>query len=132
MAKKNKARISMGDPGHVRDMADNPSYRAAYENRRLIHEVAIAVRGMREAARLTQEQLANAIGSSQPVIARLERGLDQRVPRFDLLRRIGLVLGKQLKWVFDEATEETTPLVEVAPPSKQRRAAEKESRPEEK
>lgn len=78
----------------------NPAYRRAYENHRLIKEVAIQVRAMREGAGMTQAQLASAIGSSQPVIARLERGTDQRAPRFDLLRRIGEALGKQLRLVF--------------------------------
>lgn len=108
---KKKARIGMGDRGHARDIK-NPVYRAAYENRRLIAEVAIAVRSLRESANLTQAQLAAQIRSSQPVIARLERGLDQRVPRFDLLRRIGEAVGKQLKWVFANPSESTA-LVEV-------------------
>jgi DNA-binding XRE family transcriptional regulator len=112
--KKAKARIAVGDPGHDRDMK-KPIYRAAYENRRLIQQVALKVRSMREGRGLTQEQLAKLIGSSQPTIARLERGLDQRVPRWDLLRRIGLALGKQLKWVFADPPEDSDgeELVEV-------------------
>lgn len=112
MAKKRKARIAVGDAGHARDMA-SPVYRAAYENRRLIAEVALAVKSMRESAGLTQAQLAKAIGSSQPTIARLERGLDQRTPRWDLVRRIGLALGKQLKWVFANPKDDDGSLVEV-------------------
>jgi ribosome-binding protein aMBF1 (putative translation factor) len=108
---KKKVSISIGDPGHDKDMK-NPAYRAAYENRRLIHEVALTVKSMRERAGLTQQRLAEAIGSSQPVIARLERGRDQRIPRFDLVRRIGLALGKQLKWVFEDVRN-GEPLVEV-------------------
>jgi DNA-binding XRE family transcriptional regulator len=127
MAKKRKARIAVGDAQHVRDMA-NPAYRAAYENRRLIAEVALAVKSMREGAGLTQAQLAKAIGSSQPTIARLERGLDQRTPRWDLVRRIGLALGKQLKWVFANPTDDPA-LVEIEAGSR-RRTGERERRPE--
>lgn len=58
------------------------------------------IRRLREAAELTQEQLATAIGSTQPVVARLERGADQRVPRVDLLRRIAAACGRQVKIVF--------------------------------
>lgn len=111
MAKAKKARIRIGDAGHEKDMA-RPAYRAAYENRRLIHEVAIAVRTMRESTGLTQQQLANAIDSSQPVIARLERGLDQRVPRFDLVRRIAEALGMRLRWVFAKPSKDAT-LVQI-------------------
>src|SRR5437660_10800292 len=128
MAKKRKARIAVGDVGHARDMA-NPVYRAAYENRRLIAEVALAVKSMRESAGLTQLQLANAIGSSQPTIARLERGLDQRTPRWDLVRRIGLALGKQLKWVFANPTDDA-PLVEVEGGAFTFRRRQSERRPE--
>ncbi len=113
MAKKGKARVTVGDARHAKAM-ENPVYRVAYENRRLIQEVAHAVRSMRESTGLTQQQLATAIDSSQPTIARLERGLDQRVPRWDLLRRIGLVLGKQLKWVFEDATGAGQELVRVS------------------
>src|SRR5689334_9398522 len=75
-------------------------FRVRFEQRRLVHEVAVAVRSMRMGAGVTQAQLAKAIGSSQPTIARLEKGLDQRTPRWDLLRRIALALNKQLKLSF--------------------------------
>jgi len=130
---KGKPRISFNNDRHARALRGSAEYRTAYENRRLIAEVAIAVKGMREGAGLTQQQLANAIGSSQPTIARLERGLDQRVPRFDLLQRIAWALNKQLKWVFADRAE-GMPLVEVARTPRQRRAAadNKESRAQEK
>ena len=78
----------------------DPEFRFHFEQRRLIHEVAIAVRSLREQAGLTQARLASMIGSSQPAIARLEKGLDQRTPRWDTLQRIAAALGKQLRLVF--------------------------------
>ena len=42
----------------------------------------------------------------------MERGLDQRTPRWETLRKIGLALGKQLKLSFVEADGDE-PLVEV-------------------
>ena len=50
-----------------------------------------------------QAQLAKMVGVSQPMIARMERGLDQRTPRWETLRKVGLALGKQLKLSFVEA-----------------------------
>jgi ribosome-binding protein aMBF1 (putative translation factor) len=89
-----------------------PKFKAEFERRRLVHEVAVAVRAMREEAGFTQAQLAAKIGVTQPVIGRLERALEQRRPRFDLLQRIGQALGRQLKFVFVKAAKEQ-PLVEV-------------------
>src|SRR5712664_1744872 len=71
-----------------------------FGQRRLVHEVAIAVRSMRMGAGLTQAQLAKRVGTSQPTIARLEKGLDVRTPRWDTLQRIASALGRQLKLKF--------------------------------
>jgi len=57
------------------------------------HQLARLV-GEREAG-LTQAQLAALIGVKQPMTARVERGPDPRTPRWDVLRRVGLVRGKQ-------------------------------------
>lgn len=107
---------------------EDPEFRHAFEQRRLVHEVAIVVRGMREQAGLTQAQLAKLVGVSQPMIARMERGLDQRTPRWETLRKVGLALGKQLKLSFVEADGDE-PLVEVdgLPPSGIPIAAERRS-----
>lgn len=78
----------------------DPEFRYLYERRKLIQEVAIAVRGMRQGAGLSQAQLARMIGVSQPMIARLEKGTDQRTPRWDTLRRIAIALGRQMKLSF--------------------------------
>ena len=91
-----------------------PAFRHAFEERRLIHEVALAVKGMRMAAGLTQAQLARRINSSQPMIARIEKGLDQRTPQFDTLQRIATALGRQLKLVFLLPSKNAT-MVEIEP-----------------
>ncbi len=74
----------------------DPEFRHHFEQRRLIHEVAMAVRQMREAAGLTQAELAARIGVKQPMIARVERGSDRRTPSWDVLRRVARAVGKQL------------------------------------
>ena len=109
------------------EMMGDRVFREEYERRRLVQELAMAVRSMRESAGLTQEQLATRIGVTQPVIGRLERALEQRRPRFDLLQRIAFALGKQLKFVFTTATTEE-PLVEVQAPRRERSAKGAESR----
>src|SRR5438105_15635616 len=66
-------------------------------------------------AGLTQAQLATRIGTSQPTIARLEKGLDVRTPRWDTLQRIARALGRQLKLKF-AAPSDDDELVEVEQP----------------
>lgn len=106
----------------AKSLAD-PEFRHHFEQRRIIQEIAVAVRGMRESAGLTQDQLARAIGSTQPSIARLEKGLDQRTPRWDTLRRIAVALNKQLKLVFTEPSDSAA-LVEVKGSARGGRRAE--------
>src|SRR5438128_8725369 len=53
--------------------------------------------------------------SSQPTIARLEKGLDVRTPRWDTLQRIARALGRQLKLKF-AASSDDGELVEVEQP----------------
>ncbi len=91
----------------------DPEFRHHFFQRRLAHEVAIAVRSMRASAGLTRAELAKRIGSSQPAIARLEKGLDRRTPQFDTLQRIAASLGRQLKLVFQPEAASTEGLVEV-------------------
>jgi ribosome-binding protein aMBF1 (putative translation factor) len=90
----------------------DPAFRREWEARRVVAELAMALREMREEAGLTQAQLAALIGVKQPMIARVERGTDPRTPRWDVLRRVGLALGKQL--VLDFVTSRrVVPLVKV-------------------
>jgi transcriptional regulator with XRE-family HTH domain len=105
---------------YLEDQLRDPDVASAYFTRRLIQEVAAAVRGMRESANLTQQQLAELIGSSQPTIARLERGLDQRLPRWDLLNRIGLALGRQLTISFEPSGARDRLVVVKAPSPRHR------------
>ncbi|MFT3913408.1 MAG: helix-turn-helix transcriptional regulator [Anaeromyxobacteraceae bacterium] len=102
----------VGLDAYLGQQLEDPGFRHAYEQRRLVHEVAIVVRSMREQAGLTQAQLAKLVGVSQPMIARMERGLDQRTPRWETLRKIGRALGKQLKLSFVDADGDEA-LVEV-------------------
>ncbi len=110
--KKTKRPAGVGLDAYLGKQLEDAEFRHHFEQRRLVHEVAIVVRSMREQAGLTQSQLAKMVRVSQPMIARMERGLDQRTPRWETLRKIGLALGKQLKLSFVEADGDE-PLVEV-------------------
>ena len=97
---------------YLRGQMKDPEFRRAYEARMVVAEVAMAVRRMREEAGLTQAQLAALIGVKQPMIARVERGSDPRTPRWDVLRRVGLALGKQLVLEFVTSSRRI-PLVQI-------------------
>lgn len=101
--KKGKGTTGVALDAYLGRHLKDPEFQRHLEQRRLVHEVAIVVRSMREQAGLTQAQLARMVGVSQPMIARMERGLDQRTPRWETLRKVGRALGKQLKLSFVEA-----------------------------
>lgn len=97
----------------VTEQRKDPSFRAHFEQRRLVMQIAVAIREMREAAGLSQEQLARKIGASQPLIARLENGTGYRTPKWETLRKIGLALGMELTLSFLTSAKTAHPLVEI-------------------
>ena len=72
-----------------------------FERERAISEIARLVRDARIKAGLTQAELAHRAKTSQTVIARLESGLDQRIPSLDLLERIASALKAKLMLRFE-------------------------------
>jgi transcriptional regulator with XRE-family HTH domain len=77
---------------HVTEMeANDPAFREARERSRPQFEFRKALIGARLNAGLTQKQLADRMGSTQPTIARLESGLS--TPSLGTLHRLADVLG---------------------------------------
>ena len=74
--------------GLIEKLLKDPEVRICFEIERARTELAAAVRGARQKADLTQAELADRIGTSQSVIARLESGDDQRTPSLPLLAKI--------------------------------------------
>jgi ribosome-binding protein aMBF1 (putative translation factor) len=91
-------------PGHVRwstfrDRAlQNPEVRAGYERADRAIRFGMAVRAAREAAGLSQAELATRIGSTQPSLARLEAGGTD--PKLSTIHKIGDALGAPLVLEF--------------------------------
>lgn len=67
-----------------------------YEKERIINKIACAIIEMRQRQGMTQAELAEKAHTSQPVIARLERGSDSRIPSLELLGRVAHALGKEI------------------------------------
>lgn len=67
---------------------NDPAFAEYYQRELLINEISKMVVKLRNATHLTQAQLADKAGTTQPVIARLESGTDTRIPSLALLARI--------------------------------------------
>ncbi len=92
----------------------DPEFRYHYLQRNFVHEVAVAVRAMRKQAGMTQAQLAAEVGVSQPMIAKIEKGIEQRAPNWEMLGKVCVALRKQMLLSFRDVEEDSeTHLVEV-------------------
>jgi len=79
----------------------DPGVRIYFEEERAKTEIAMAVRGARIHAGLTQIELAQAADTTQAVISRIETGTDSRVPSLTLLARIAAACKARLMFGFD-------------------------------
>jgi HTH-type transcriptional regulator / antitoxin HipB len=73
---------------------DNRDAAAAHEQARLRYELADAIRARREELGLSQRQLAERAGMTQPGVARFEAG--GTTPTLPLLERLATALGLTL------------------------------------
>jgi DNA-binding XRE family transcriptional regulator len=64
-----------------------PGFREGYEARDALIRLGDMLRGVREAAGYTQEELAERTGMAQPTISRLESGFGPRGPEMDTIMR---------------------------------------------
>ena len=78
--------------------ADDPEAQAGYERAHRAFEIGREVRRQREAAGLTQRQLADRAHMTQSVIARLEAGGTE--PTLATLDRVAKALGLELTIAF--------------------------------
>lgn len=87
-----------------RMVADNPRMQELLEQERLNAAVARSIYNARTARGLSQAQLAELVGTSQSVIARLEDA-DYEGHSLSMLRRIGAALGYEVQVNFIDRTE---------------------------
>ncbi len=79
----------------ARDVGKDPKFRRMVEEEKLNARVAQMIYEARTSASLTQKELADLVGTTQPVIARLEDA-DYEGHSLTMLRRIAAVLNKRL------------------------------------
>ena len=78
-----------------RMMGKGPKMRALVASARINAAVAQLIYNAREKAGITQEELADLVGTKQPVIARLENA-DYRGHSLTMLQRIATALHKRI------------------------------------
>jgi len=82
-----------------RMMGDNPEMQRLVADARINAEVAQLIYDVRAKAKLTQKQLAELVGTTQSVIARLEDA-DYEGHSLSMLQRIASALNKRLEIRF--------------------------------
>ncbi len=82
-----------------KSVQDN-EFKLIYEKELLINSIAEMVFKMRNTSGLTQKELAQKAGTTQPVIARIESGKDSRVASLELLSKLAVASHMQLNINF--------------------------------
>lgn len=116
MARKMTSAVEILDHMHGSD----PVYRADLERERNRVRAACAIYEARAAAGLTQAQLAERVGTTQSVIARLE-GADYEGHTLRLLGRVAAALGQRVEVTFVPVE------AGMPPPPRPRRKRERQS-----
>ena len=77
--------------------------RLAFDEVKMHLKVAKIIEELRIKAGLTQTELAKSAGVSQPMIARLEKGDQDRVPTLATINKVLAVLGYQVDLIIKKA-----------------------------
>jgi len=84
----------------IEENMQDPEFARLFAKEQLINAIAKMIYQVRKTTGLTQAELAKKVSTTQPVIARLERGRDRRVPSLELLMRIAAAAGAKLNLTF--------------------------------
>ncbi len=95
--------------GYLDTKLKNKSFREAFEHYSDILDIGLQIRHLREIAGFTQKKLADSLGVSQQVIARLENG-DANNPTMNTLERIAKATGHRLRFRFEPNRRKISPL----------------------
>lgn len=72
----------------ISEQLHDEKFKEEYNKELIINALAEEVYRLRTTHNLTQKELAERVGTTQPVIARLETGRDTRVPSLEMLIKI--------------------------------------------
>ena len=85
---------------YVKSKLKDKEFKVAYEEVQMHLKIAKLLEELRHKAGLTQAELAKKTGVSQPMIARLERGDQDRVPTLHTINKIFRSLGYEVDLVI--------------------------------
>lgn len=91
----------------AKEWMKDPEFRAAYDALEEEFALASALIRARGEAHMTQEQVAEAMGTTQAVVARLESG--RNMPSTRTLQRFAKATGTRLRITFEPGEAATTP-----------------------
>ena len=86
-----------------RDLLKDPAFKREYDGLEAEFQLASSLIERRLAKGLSQRQLANRIGTKQPVISRLESG--ESKPTLSLLKRVADALDAKVIVTLEEKTK---------------------------
>lgn len=84
---------------YLKKKLSDKELKMAYEDAAMHLKVAHLLETLREKAGITQAELAKKTGVSQPMIARLERGDQDRVPTLNTINKIFHALGYEVELI---------------------------------
>jgi DNA-binding XRE family transcriptional regulator len=90
-----------------KEWENDPAFRAEYDSLEDEFTLATALIKARDAAHMTQEDVAKAMGTSQEAIARLESGKSQ--PSTRTLQRFARATGMRLRISFEPENQRPSP-----------------------
>ena len=80
----------------INKQENNRKFKTLLDKARLRVAIARQIKIVREEAGLSQSELADALGISQPMIGRLEGLKDNRLPSIELLAKIASITKKKI------------------------------------
>lgn len=107
--KENKEKTNAVKVLHRRYIKDQPERKASLQEERIKVQVAQLIYDLRKDAKLTQQQLAEMIGTTQSVISRLEDS-DYDGHSLTMLERIAKALNSQIRIHAVEVNSKTIPI----------------------
>ena len=97
------------------EMMQSPRYREAHEASESVYHLASALIGARASAKMTQEEVAERMQTTQSAVARLEGGRSN--PSMRTLDRFAKATGTRLRISFEPIDADTSSGVVVEPAS---------------
>ena len=82
---------------YIKRKTKNDEFRLMYEEVKMHLKIAHLIEELRIKANMTQAQLAKKSSVSQPMIARLERGDQDRVPTLSTINKVFKALGYEIE-----------------------------------